>query len=403
MSAPFQTFSLAELEALDFPPVEWIVDELVPAAVLMLLVGRPKAGKSLFELDMAASVAAGDTFLDRATMQGPALYIPAEDSLSLVRSRLFTRLPEDRDIPLDVLPADGYVDQAIRLDEPESFGRLIATIEAIKPALVVLDPFRELHHRKENDADEMAALLRPLRQLAHDSGAAIVLIHHRNKHATDASLATRGSSAIAGSVDVVMTLDTSGSDDESFTPDQVLTITVEGRYGPKQRIGARLRAGLRWESTDPRMVGTVNVKEKIQRYLESTGEQPTADELADALSVAKKTVQNEIKPLCDERRVVRLGTGRKGDPYRYASPQMPFGTNAGTNVSPPESGKQPIRPDSQEYTRESGGTIPAHQNGTGHCNKCGGPVTSRGLCRDYPTCDGYDPHASPFDPVAARA
>jgi hypothetical protein len=41
-----------------------------------------------------------------------------------------------------------------------SVARLRATIAALEPVLVVLDPLRELHHKKENDADEMAALLR---------------------------------------------------------------------------------------------------------------------------------------------------------------------------------------------------------------------------------------------------
>ena len=91
---------------------------------------------------------------------------------------------------------------SLRLDVQESFARLADMVNRLQPRLVVLDPLREFHHKRENEADDMAALLRPLRQLAHDSDTTIVLIHHRNKHATDPALATRGSSAITGGVDV---------------------------------------------------------------------------------------------------------------------------------------------------------------------------------------------------------
>ena len=315
---PFDILSLHALEGFAFPVVDYVVDGLFPAGALSLVVGRPKAGKSLLMVDLLASVALGEAFLERATTQGPAIYVPAEDALRLVRDRLWVRLGPERDVPLYVVPADGSVDQSIRLDDPASFARLAATIALYQPRIVVLDPLRELHRQRENESDDMAAVLRPLRQLAHDTETHIAMIHHRNKHATDASLASRGSSAIAGGVDLVITLELSDeSSDASLTPDQTMTLRVEGRYGPRQRLGARLGTGLRWRSVDPRMADDLSVRDRLIRHLEATGEELSADDLADVLGTPKKTVQSTLGPLVRERRVARCGAGTKGDAYRY--------------------------------------------------------------------------------------
>jgi RecA-family ATPase len=51
--------------------------------------------------------------------------------------------------------------------------RLYATVKAQDPVVVVLDPMRELHGQREDSADDMGPLLRPLRQLAHETNTAV--------------------------------------------------------------------------------------------------------------------------------------------------------------------------------------------------------------------------------------
>jgi len=112
MSTPFTTVSIANMDAQTFPETEWIVENLIPRGALVLDAGRPKAGKSLKNIDMLASIALGETFLGRATRQMGALYVAAEDSFGLVRERLRTRFGDERDAPFYLLPADGSFDQS---------------------------------------------------------------------------------------------------------------------------------------------------------------------------------------------------------------------------------------------------------------------------------------------------
>ena len=379
---PLRALSLSDLAAFTFPKVDEVVDGLIPSGALVLAVGRPKAGKSLIMgIDLCASVALGESFLDRATMQGPALYVPAEDALRLVRDRFWTRIGNERAAPLFVVPADGSIDQSVRLDQPESFMHLAAMVERIRPRVMVLDPLRELHHRKENDSDEMAAVLRPLRQLAHDTDTSIVLIHHRNKHATDPSLASRGSSAIVGGVDVVVTLDLAGEDDDSeLTPDKLITMRVEGRYGPRQRLGARLGTGLRWHPADPRIDTEIPARSRVLTHLQVTQEGMTGQELADELRVPLKTVQNVVSVLSKSDDVQRTGAGTKTDPFRYQAGTVR--EPAGKHISASDQRKLAMVPGATGYTPSTGGTITATDDE--HCKRCGAPLYQSqpgGMCQ----------------------
>jgi len=322
MSAPFTTISIAEMDSKTFPETEWIVDALIPRGTLVLDAGRPKAGKSLMKIDMLASIALGETFLDRATRQMGVLYVAAEDSFGIVRERVRARFGDVRDAPFHLLPADGSFDQSLRLDDDgTTLTRLSETIDALDVGIVVLDPMRELHTAKENDADEMAMLLRPLRQLAHEKNVTIVLVHHRNKHGVDAATAVRGSSAITGSVDVVLTLDVNNDEDGDLTPAQTVTLRAEGRYGPKQRIAARLGLGLRWEVTTA-APPDLSIPGRIVAFLTAKGDTFTADDIAYALNAKKGSAQNALAALVKAGKVARLGKGTKTAPFVYGLPDV---------------------------------------------------------------------------------
>ncbi len=251
------------------------------------------------------------------------MYAPVEDHFALVRERVRLRFAAGGDAPFHILSLDGsFPDQSLRLDDDgTSLVRLADTLAAAQPAVIALDPFRELHASKENDADAMSLLLRPLRQLAHETGTAIVLIHHRNKSiGGDASAAVRGSSAITGSVDVVMTMDVDGNEDDDLTPQKVVTLRAEGRYGPRQKIAARLGTGLRWETTAPPAPADEPLERRIRRHLALAPHPVAAEELADALGAARGSVQNCLTRLVTNHHAARLGKGAKSDPFRYVLP-----------------------------------------------------------------------------------
>jgi RecA-family ATPase len=220
-------------------------------------------------------------------------------------------------VPLHILPADGSLDQSLRLDDDGTgLERLAATICAREVGMMILDPLRELHAGKENDADHMAVILRPLRQLAHAMGVTVVLMHHKNKYGTDAATAVRGSTAITASADQIITLTVSGDDDE-LTPAQVVTLRAEGRYGPRQKIVAHLGTGLRWEVTEAAPLDR-SLPGRISDLLRVEDTQMDADTITARLEAKKGSVQNALREMVKSGTVRRLGKGSKASPFGYA-------------------------------------------------------------------------------------
>jgi hypothetical protein len=59
-------------------PMEWVWDGLIPAGFATSMIGDGSAGKSMFALRLAFSIALGESFLGRAVQQGDVLILDAE-------------------------------------------------------------------------------------------------------------------------------------------------------------------------------------------------------------------------------------------------------------------------------------------------------------------------------------
>ncbi len=93
--ANLRCWSGPELLAEEFPPLRWIVPDLIPAG-LSLLVGAPKVGKSWAALDVALAVAAGGKALGGIAVEaGGVLYLALEDGPRRVADRMRLLLGSD--------------------------------------------------------------------------------------------------------------------------------------------------------------------------------------------------------------------------------------------------------------------------------------------------------------------
>ena len=176
---------------------QWLIDQLWGDEAVGIVGGEPKVCKSFLALAMAVSVAGGVPCLGRfaPAQTGRVLLFAAEDSLHVVRQRLAGiaaaagRALADLDIHVITAPT-------VRLDVEPDRDALAATIAALKPKLLVLDPFVRLHRIDENIAGEVAPLLAYLRELQRRHHLAVVLVHHARKGGAKmrAGQALRGSS-----------------------------------------------------------------------------------------------------------------------------------------------------------------------------------------------------------------
>jgi hypothetical protein len=212
-----------------------------------------------------------------------------------------------------VLPVNRSDTDAFSLERSESLAALRAMVDAYKPAVLIIDPFREAHGQAENDADEMGPLLRPLRSLAHDTDTSIVLVHHMNKNGT-----FRGSTAIRAACDSEWAFARSDFGDLDTTEVRGV-LRVQGRQGPRQSLGIQLGEQFHWQCSLESMGPPPTARMRILETLEEEDAEFTAQEIAHLVGSDPKTVQNIMSQevTAESPVIVRIGAGRKNDPWRY--------------------------------------------------------------------------------------
>jgi AAA domain-containing protein len=175
----------------------WLIDQLWGDEAVGIVGGEPKCCKSFLALAMAVSVAGGVSCLQRfaPAQTGRVLLFAAEDALHVVRQRLAGIAAAAgralADLDIHVITAS-----SVRLDLETDRDALAGTIAALRPKLLVLDPFVRLHRIDENLSGEVAPLLAYLRELQRRYHVAVVLVHHARKGGAKmrAGQALRGSS-----------------------------------------------------------------------------------------------------------------------------------------------------------------------------------------------------------------
>jgi len=182
---------VASMSANPPPPVPWLAPPILPRAALTVLYAPGGDGKSLLAMALTAAVAHGGSLAGIDCQHGVSIYVDAENGEYEIHRRVHT---------LDLPPSGVRVAEANGLDLRRHFNDVHALAMETKPDLLVLDSLRSLTPGlDENDTKQTSMVLDPLRRLAHDSGTAVLLIHHSNK----AGREFRGASSIRDSVDVL--------------------------------------------------------------------------------------------------------------------------------------------------------------------------------------------------------
>ena len=177
-------------------------------------------------LDLAVSVASGTACIGRFEVDapGPALVYLAEDSLAQLRDRV-AQLCQHRSLSLSSLDLHVVTAPTLRLDLQCDRHALDATLQALQPRLLVLDPLVRLHRLDENSALDVSGLLGFLRELNRRYNLALVLVHHMAKRSRrDLGQALRGSSDLHAWTDSACYL--------VRRNDQSLRLSVEHRAAP---------------------------------------------------------------------------------------------------------------------------------------------------------------------------
>jgi len=195
-----KVYSLSEMLAPQ-PRVEWIIQDLILPGSVALFAGAPGSKKTWCLLNLAACVASGKDWLGRPTRQMPVLIVDEESG----RRRLFDRMGKViRGLGLnDNLPLYATVMAGFDLRSDEGADALTDVIRQTNAGLVIIDALADVAvGADENSVKDVMPLMLNLRRIAEELDVAVCSIHHTNK----ANGQYRGSTAIAGAVDLLVTI-----------------------------------------------------------------------------------------------------------------------------------------------------------------------------------------------------
>jgi AAA domain len=219
---PWQPFTLADAYQ-ERPPVEYIAGGLFALPSLNIPYGAPGTLKSFWLADLLVCVSAGIIHLPPApwitgngakaipTKQNPVMWCDFDNGRRRTHDR-FGALGRAHELPADNRNLIYYSMPSPWLDASDkaSIGNLALRIMDHGAKLVVIDNLGVVSGDAEENSSEMARVMSGFRQLAEDTGAAVVLVHHQRKSNGStgrAGDALRGHSSIEASLDLALLIE----------------------------------------------------------------------------------------------------------------------------------------------------------------------------------------------------
>lgn len=193
------------LDGQDFPPLSWHVEGVIPEGS-SLLVGPPKAGKSLFALGINLAVAAGGRALSAIKVaERPVLYLALEDGHRRMQDRCRSLLrggpiPKGFQYKINVPPGRALDVIAAWLSRYGKYGPLVwlDTLGKVIPPAFNGETTYQRDYRIGGQLKQLAD--------AHP-GTAVLTNHHDRKAAADDFVdAVSGTHGLAGAADTIIVL-----------------------------------------------------------------------------------------------------------------------------------------------------------------------------------------------------
>lgn len=192
---PFPVISGIQLKEIEQPP-KFLIQDWLAESEIGLLLGNSQAFKSFVMLHMAFCVATGKPFGNlKVDISGPVVFVIGEGAKGFRKRVRALMMEHGNTNNIHLVQASPCLSQL------EDMRRLKATLDEIKPVLLVVDTFSSLSGvSDENSNSQVANVLKDVRALTE---AAIVVVHHYGK---DDSRGGRGASAFLANVDFVWEL-----------------------------------------------------------------------------------------------------------------------------------------------------------------------------------------------------
>jgi hypothetical protein len=319
---PMDEISAADLQAMEFPPIAWVVPRYL-AEGATILAGKPKLGKSWLALDMAIAVARGGYLLgDIKCSEGDVLYAALEDNRRRLQGRMRKVVG---DIPWP--PRLFFRTKLQRLTDGGIVEIRKWIVSVPRPRLVIIDVLASVRSAKRNQDSPYEsdfAALSELKALADEFSIAILIIHHVRKMEADSDPfdAISGTTGLTGACDTALVL--------KGGP-QGVTLYGRGRDVTEVEDAVTFdRDSCRWRLLgDASEVRRSGERSQILEALREDGGEMSPQEIARVTGSSSTAIRQMLGRMAKDGEVVKIKRGR------YALPQDPC--HNGHNVTTEES------------------------------------------------------------------
>jgi AAA domain len=193
-----------------------------------------------------------------------------------------------------------------------------AKVEALKNfvveneiGLVVIDSLSRFWRlENENDNAQVMKELSPLLDIAHETNATVLLIHHERKSGGEDGRGIRGGSALFGAVDQAILLERLVG-----KPSNKRILKTIGRYDSPPEIIIELRENDYETVGTPAELSEAGRLEKVKAVLTTAYE--TVDVIMDKAGEKRWATDRALMTLVDRGKAERKGTGKRNDPCLY--------------------------------------------------------------------------------------
>ncbi len=204
--------SAKKIQDMEFQPIEWIVEKLITAG-LLILAGRPKSGKSWLALNLSLAITKGGIALSHfKAKKASVLYFALEDNVRRLKTRMENILNAEDD---KVAPTNLYFleDDNVfpKLNEGglDEMQKILNEHPDIK--LIIIDTLgRSRADQKRSDNNIYLAdyeLLALLQKFALTHKIAILMVHHTKKGSEEYVFdEISGTTGITGAADTMLLL-----------------------------------------------------------------------------------------------------------------------------------------------------------------------------------------------------
>ena len=192
------------------PPIEYVVERLIAESSVNVWFGQWGAKKTWAAIDLAVCVASGKQWLGMATEPCNVLIIDEESGDTRLANRIKDvmrgELGEMADASVPIKSVSSAQFNLLKnSDDADLLTRLVLELDA---KLVIIDALADVMlGGDENAVKDTQPVFANLRFIAELTGAAFIVIHHANKGG-----GYRGSSAIAGAIDTLLSVESKQDD-----------------------------------------------------------------------------------------------------------------------------------------------------------------------------------------------